>query len=232
MRRRLPISLVAFSGLDGSGKSTQIEVLRSRLEEAGCTTAVVWTRGGYTPLFSRLKTLLRRVARRRVPAAGPSTERTEALGRPWIRRLWLTCALIDLAIVLGVKVRVLQWRGKVVLCDRYLHDSLIDFRLAFGDDAREDSWLWRLVTSLAPTPDIAFLFLLPVAESVRRSDLKGEPFRDPVEVLARRVEQYGEFVGDSRYHVLDAKSSIEELANRIATAVALPPLDHAHQPAA
>jgi dTMP kinase len=231
MHRR-PISLVAFSGLDGSGKSTQLEILRTRLDEAGRATTVIWTRGGYTPLFGRLKTLVRHVVGRRLPPAGPSTERTKVLGRPWIRRLWLTCALVDLAIVLGLKVRVLRSRGRVVLCDRHLHDSLIDFRLTFGADAFEDGWLWHLITSVVPTPDVTFLLVLPVAESVRRSDLKGEPFRDPTEILAQRMQHYGTLVADGRYHALDARRSVEDLANEIAAAVASPTLEHAHQPAA
>src|SRR5437870_7216172 len=119
-------SLIAFSGLDGAGKSTQIELLRERLCARGLDTTVVWVRGGYTPIFSRLKRLARRAGGRHVPPPGPGERRSEALGRPWLRRAWLVAALLDLAWLLAVRVRVLRGRGRIVLCDRYLVDTLID----------------------------------------------------------------------------------------------------------
>src|SRR5437867_8134663 len=92
-----PAWLLTFSGLDGAGKSTQIELLRGRLRARGLETTVVWVRGGYTPFFTRLKSLARRAAGRRLPPSGPGERRSEALGRPWVRRAWLAAALLDLA---------------------------------------------------------------------------------------------------------------------------------------
>jgi thymidylate kinase len=232
MRHRR-ISLVAFSGLDGCGKSTQIAALRARLERDGRTTAVVWTRGGYTPLFEGVKTLARRLAGGRLPPAGPSAERSDALARTWMRRLWLMCAIVDLAVVFGVKVRLLRCCGRVVLCDRYLHDSLIDFRLMFGADAFEDRWLWRLMANVVPAPDVAFLLLLPAADSVQRSERKGDPFCDPTrEILARRVADYGILAAGGACRVLDATRAEEDLAREIAATVESPTSAYEHQPAA
>jgi thymidylate kinase len=50
-RRRGPGRLVAFSGMDGSGKSTQVELLREHLGSRGRPTQVAWSRLEWTTLW-------------------------------------------------------------------------------------------------------------------------------------------------------------------------------------
>jgi len=226
-------SLIAFSGLDGAGKSTQIALLCDRLRAGGLEPAVVWVRGGYTPIFERLKSVVRRTGGRHVPPPGPGARRSEALRRGWLRRAWLVAALLDLGWLLAVQVRILRRRNRIVLCDRYLSDSLIDFRLNFPSEEVERWWLWRVVARLAPRPDVALLLLVPVAESERRSDLKGEPFRDSREVLSARLAHYRALALPAGCTMLDGSRPAAEVAAEIAAAVGLPAAeDDAHQPAA
>ena len=197
-----PPSLIAFSGLDGAGKSTQIELLCARLRAGGLEPTVVWVRGGYTPIFERVKSVVRRAGGRHVPPPGPGVRRSQALGRGWLRRLWLAAALLD-------------------------------FRLNFPGEQVERWWLWRAVARLTPRPDVAFLLLVPVAESERRSDLKGEPFRDSREVLSARLAHYRALALPSGCTMLDGSRPAAEIAAEIAAAVGLPVADDdAHQPAA
>lgn len=208
-------SLITFSGLDGAGKSTQIELLMERLRQDGQDPLYVWTRGGYTPLFERLKKLARRLPRRGLPPAGNNPQRARAFGKSWVRRLWLTLALLDLLWVWGVQLHWRRWRGRTVVCDRYLWDTLLDLGLNFSQERVDRWWLWRLLARVAPRPDVAFLLLVDVDESVRRSDAKGEPFRDPPEVLARRLAQYRAWAKEGHWHVLDGRRPIPELAAQV-----------------
>jgi thymidylate kinase len=228
---RVSHSLIVFGGLDGAGKSTQIDLLRARLAAAGARPAVVWVRGGYTPLFTRVKALARRIGGRRVPAPGRGAARTQAFTRPWLRRAWLVLALADLLLLLGLRVRLLRWRGRVVVCDRYLLDTRVDFRLNFPGEPVERWRLWRVVERLVPRADAAFLLLVPVAESERRSQAKREPFPDPAPVLAARLAQYQALGPASGYTILDGSRPVTEVAERIVAALGLPPTD-AYQPAA
>ena len=231
--KRLRRSLIAFSGLDGAGKSTQIELLRRRLRDRGVETTVVWVRVGYTPAFSRLKSLARRLAGGHLPAPGPGKRRSAAFGRSWLRRAWLAGALLDVAWVLAVRVRLLRRRGRVVLCDRHLVDTLIDLRLNFPMEAVERWWLWRAVERLVERPEASFMLLIPVAESQRRSDLKGEPFRDAPDVLEARLAHYRALAASSRCTILDGSEPAADIAATIAATVGLPPVtDDAHQSAA
>ncbi len=219
--------LVSFSGLDGAGKSTQIDRLLATLKAQGRNPVYLWTRGGYTPLFSGLKSLLRSASRGRIlPAPGPSRQRTQALAKPAARRTWLVLALLDLLWVFGVQVRWWNRRGRPVICDRYLWDTWIDFCLNFPGESVEEWRLWRILARIAPRPDVAFLLLLPVDESVRRSQLKGEPFPSSREILSSRLALYEQLLagrGPERkvaWHALDARRPVDDLAAEIGTAVA------------
>lgn len=213
--------LIVFSGLDGAGKSTQIERLAERLRREGHNPLVIWTRGGYTPLFSAVKAALRRLSRgRAVPPAGPSQQRKEAMARPGTRRLWLALAMLDLLWVYGVQVRSQRWRGHAVICDRYLADSELDFRLNFPQERFDRSLLWRLLVWATPRPDISFLLLIPVEESMRRAQLKHEPFPTPPDVLAERLRGYETLASRGLWrYVLDGGRPLDELADGIAAAV-------------
>lgn len=213
--------LVVFSGLDGAGKSTQIDRLAAHLHGQGRPPVIYWTRGGYTPLFSAAKAALRRLSRgHAVPQAGPSVERDQAMARPGVQRLWLALAMLDLLWIYGVQVRWQRWRGRAVICDRYLGDTEIDFRLNFPQQ-RLDRWpLWRLLRRATPQPDASFLLLIPVDESLRRSRLKDEPFPAPPDLLARRLHWYEALAGQGTWrHVLDGRRPADVLAAGIAAVV-------------
>lgn len=150
-----------------------------------------------------------------MPESGHTRRRERAFKSPATRRAWLWLALLDLIKVYAVQVRLWRWRGRTVICDRYLWDTLVDFRLNFPQEAVEKSLLWRALDRLTPRPDAAFLMLIPVEESVRRSDLKGEPFRDSIEVLRERLSQYESLAREGHWRVLDGRRAADDLASDI-----------------
>jgi dTMP kinase len=213
-------SLITFSGLDGAGKSTQIALLTDHLNRNGARPLYIWTRGGYTAVLQGLKTLSRRILHGRLPHSGNSPQRSDAFSQGWVRRLWLYLAWLDLLWVYGVQIRWQRYRGRQVLCDRYVWDTAIDFRLNFPQEKLDDYWLWRLLGRISPRPDASFLMLLTVDESVRRSEMKGEPFPDPPEVLGQRLASYHDLIPRVPFHVLDGSQPITALFQQILTHLA------------
>lgn len=221
--------LIVFSGLDGAGKSTQIELLLTALNAQGETPVYLWVRGGYTPLFNAAKSIVRRFSGGRVvPPSGRSEARDKALRQPWKRRLWLLLALFDMMLVYGVQVRWWQLRERSIVCDRYIWDTLVDFRLNFPQETVERWWLWRLLYWATPKPDAAFLLLIPVAESLRRSQMKDEPFPDAPEVLAQRLAQYEALAKQGYWQVLDGRLPIPEIQQTIQAQIGYPLKAAAH----
>ena len=200
--------LWVFSGLDGAGKTTQIDLL---LKEIGQRKGRrLWTRVGYTPGFSTLKSLIRALSRAEyVPKSGHSAARTQMFRSPWVKRVWLTLSMLDLFLYLGVWARILLLAGREVVADRWFIDSEIDLSLNFPDDHPEKSVLWRLILRVLPEPNAHFVFLIEVDESLRRSQLKQEPFPDSKAVLLQRYTLYREFIANSNAIEIDGSQSIE-----------------------
>lgn len=215
-RRRPGGRLVVFSGLDGAGKSTQIQLLHNYCVENGLRTEYLWSRGGYSRGMEIIKQALRRlIPGKRMPSSGDHAARANAFARPGLRKLWLLAAILDLHRVYGVIFRLWLRQGKVVIADRYLVDTQIDFRLNFPVERVEKWRSWRFLERLAPKPDLAFMLLVPVAVSLRRSDEKKEPYRDSPEALSQRLEFYQQAADQTPWIVLDGLRPVDELAGQI-----------------
>lgn len=211
------LNLVTFSGLDGAGKSTQISRLTDVLAINGNKPVYLWTRGGYTGPFNTLKTISRKIIGKKVLPSGRTEARTKAFRKGWVRTAWLTLAILDLALVYGIYVRWLNLTGRTVIADRYLADTWIDFTLNFPG-TNFDRWpLWNLLELVTPKPDLAFLLLIPVEESLRRSKQKEEPFPDSEEVLRQRYEYYASFSCTGNWHMIDCTRPLDDIAEEIIT---------------
>ena len=228
--------LIALCGVDCAGKSTQRELLLEALRSSGAKPLTVYTRPGYTPGLSALKRTLRALrGRKRLPRAGVSEapsrfpRRAANLGHPLVRWLWVTSALLDLLWLYGVRLRFARARGRAVVCNRYLLDALVDFRVNFPDERIERRWLCRWLRRLAARPDAAFCLSIPAEETMERARAQA---RFPWETLAvRRARgcEYGALAGELGVEVLDGTRPVAELARVIRESVAtLAPARAAH----
>ncbi|MBI5293512.1 MAG: hypothetical protein HY872_16675 [Chloroflexi bacterium] len=213
--------LITFSGLDAAGKSTQIHLLLAHLRRCWVTPIYIWTRGGSTPLFELLRRSFRRAAGGPVAGVGQRLFRSRKVKYRWVRIVWLWLATAELLWIYGVQLRWHRRRKRVIICDRYVWDTLVDFRTMFPEFPIERWWIWRQLTRWAPSPDHAFLLLVPVDESAQRSQQKADPYRYPPELLKQRLAQYEALTGLAGWHVLDGRRAPEELAAEIVAVAGL-----------
>jgi dTMP kinase len=207
--------VIALSGMDGAGKSTQCARLRNLLESAGCRPLSLWVRPGYTPLMSGLKRVARALFPRRLPKAGDVEARARSFRRPWIRRAWIVLSLLELLVLTAVRIRWWRALGRVVLCDRYVWDSLIDFQLLFPDERIERHGLWRTLIRFAVRPDVPMLLWVTHDVACARAEAKNEPFPDDPGVRDRRWRAY-ELLGSlPRWHRIDARAPEDVVAAAI-----------------
>lgn len=227
--------IIALSGIDSSGKSTQREQLADALRARGAEPVFVWTRPGYGRRTRVLKRTYRRLRRGATkPFAANATARSERsskgknryprraenLPNPVVRRLWLTMALADLLWVYVVQVRWLRARGRAVICDRYLTDALVDFRVYFPDDAVEQRLLGRLLLHFAARPDVAVCLLVPAEESQKRSQLRERKHQDELDVLKVRIGHYRQVCAELGTTVVDGTLPPDRLSKEIRTLLA------------
>ena len=141
--------------------------------------------------------------------------------------MWLQIAIADMILVYGVYLRFSTWLGKDVICDRFVWDTAIDFRLNFPDE-KVDRWFsWKFLLWVIPRPSATFLLLIPVSESLRRSGLKFEPFPDSEEVLGQRLDLYRSLAADGQGRVLDCMATIAAISTEIHQNLGIaPPLEN------
>jgi dTMP kinase len=188
---------VTFEGLDGSGKTTQVELLRDALEQAGQRVVATREPGG-TPLGERVRELL--------------LESEEVA--PWAEAALFAAARAEL--VERVIAPALS-RGETVLCDRYLDSSLAYQGIARGLGIERVLEL-NLNAIRGLLPDRTFLLLVDPDQAAERT---GAP-RDRIEreggtFLAEVDRAYRELASifPQRIEALDGTRPAAELAEEI-----------------
>ena len=188
---------VTFEGLDGSGKTTQADLLRERLEADGLEVVATREPGG-TELGEQIRDLLLH--------GGHVT--------PWAEALLYAASR---AQHVDETIRPALERGAAVVCDRYV-DSSVAYQGAgrgLGIDRVLDLNLAAVDGLL---PDRTFLLLLDpgevaarIARDHDRLEREGDDFRRRVDAgyreLAARFPE--------RIVFLDAMRPVEELAEEI-----------------
>ena len=141
---------ITFEGGDGSGKSTQIRLLQSYLEDRGRDCISTREPGG---------TSLGRLLRGALLESGP-----EAIGRPTELFLYLADRAQHVHEVIAPGVA----RGQIVLCDRYADSTLAYQGYGRGIDRQ---WLMELneVATGHLKPDLTFLLDCPVELALSRT---------------------------------------------------------------
>lgn len=202
--------IIAVSGVDCSGKSTQIEQLVARLDASGRSSQVRWYRPGYSDELDALRALLRRKSGV-LPPPGAGAEREQAFSRPWIRRAWIMVALLDTVWTYGLKLRCASWIGRLTICDRYVWDAVLDLHLRFPEHVDLDGTVAGLLRLVCPRPRVNVLLHLSADEALERQAKKAEPFPDDRETFLKRHGVYDRWAEDGRFSVIDAERSIEEV---------------------
>jgi dTMP kinase len=139
---------VTFEGVDGSGKSTQAELLADALEQEGQTVVKTREPGG-TKLGERVRQLL---------LDGESMA-------PWAEASLFTSARAEL--IEDVIAPALS-DGAVVVCDRFLDSSLAYQGVARGLGI-DRVLAFNLEAIRGVLPDVTFLLLVDVDEARQRS---------------------------------------------------------------
>ncbi len=159
--------MVSFSGIDGAGKSTQIEALRSRLQEAGLRVLLI-TFWNDVARLTRLRevtghTLFRGDKGVGTPAA-PIVRRDKNV-RSWMMTgVRLGLYFLDAVWLRIVMQRALRAPADLVICDRYIYDELANLTLC-NPVVRI---YVRLIMKLVSRPDLSYLLDANPAQAFAR----------------------------------------------------------------
>jgi dTMP kinase len=188
---------VTFEGLDGSGTTTQAELLRAFFEESG--RDIVGTREpGGTELGEKVRDLV---------LHGPNIS-------PWAEAALFAAARAEL--VAEVIQPALE-RGAEVVCDRYLDSSLAYQGIARGLGV--DRVLALNIDAIQGIlPDVTFLLLVDPGEAARRSGSASDRIEREGDQFLRAVDRaYRELssIYAERIVALDGSRPAEEIAKEV-----------------
>ena len=185
---------VTFEGLDGSGKTTQAELLRAHLVTAGRDVMLTREPGG-TQLGERIRALLL--------DGGEMSAWTEAALFAAAR-----AELVDQVIAPALE------RGADVICDRYVDSSLAYQGIARGLGVDEVFELNQRVLR-GVMPDRTFVLLVDADESERRVGATTDRIEGAGRDFRRRVDEaYRELAErfPERIRALDGTLPAEKIA--------------------
>jgi dTMP kinase len=188
---------VTFEGVDGSGKSTQADMLRDWLEREGREVVATREPGG-TPVGERVRELL---------LGG------EAMA-PWTEAALFTAARAELV---DHVIRPALARGADVVSDRFLDSSLAYQGVARGLGV--NSVLGFNVEAIRGIlPDVTFLLLVDVDEARRRSATARDRIeREGIAFLSLVDNGYRQLAGlfPQRIVAVDGERPVHDIAKEI-----------------
>jgi thymidylate kinase len=231
--RSQPGLMVSVSGVDGSGKSLQVEHLRGAFDTCDLRVRCVWARGasskGVGTVLRAGKAVLSATAPDEAPtpqavaeaarahgaASGGEAARFEArqrrLKNPFARWVFSVVYALDLVWPYVVRARAGVLTGHVVICDRYVYDALVDYALFTGTRPERPPFALNVLRVLVPRPRVAFVLDVDPEEALRRKPEEGGTAH-----LAAGRAMFLEIAKSHRLDVMPAGADAEEIQSAMA----------------
>jgi dTMP kinase len=186
--------LIAFEGLDQSGKHTQARRLGANLESAGRRVQLLEFPDYTTAIAGEIERAL-------------DGERDYA---PAVLQL------LFIANRYEYRPRIQRWleSGVVVLCDRYLASSV-----AYGEaQGLDPAWLGN-VQQFLPQPDLTILLDIDPTTAVRRKTAGRDRLEHDLDLQARARASYLRQAASPSWRRIDGERDADRVAAEIATTV-------------
>ena len=195
---------ITFEGIEGSGKSTQCQILAKYLKASGFRVLETREPGG-TPIAEHIRDIFLQTQK---PSADPLTPETEASLVLAARSQHVTSLLLPAL-----------HEGKVVLCDRFTDSTLAYQGYGRGLPMTDLQKFNRFVTH-GLIPDMTFLLDLPVQQGLARRQHDQNQNRIDNEVLAFHSRVRQGFLELARLHsrriiLVNARRSKETISQDI-----------------
>lgn len=194
--------LVAISGLDGSGKSTQSKALVATLEQHGVPAIRVWTSLPNSPALGVIAAPVRRPGAKRLVR---SLRKRYGL----VARAWTVVVAVANAEWHVRAIERHRFRGRTVVCDRYVLDSIVNLRYLYGVD-RRFRLSGFLLRSLSPRASREFFLDVSPEVSTTRND------EYSLAQATIRAKLYRSAATHGRVTTLDGERPPDALAEEIA----------------
>lgn len=203
------ICLITFCGLDGSGKTTQATKLIDYMKKNKIDCEYVWLRAPekLTLPFSVLLRILG-LSKTLKTESGKRKGVTDLSKHKLLQKIWKKLLFLDLKFVSWYKIKRPLKKGKVVVVDRYVIDTLVDLVVDTKDESVIEEAAPTYLKILPSNSQIVFLDIDPETSYERN---KEENF----EILNLRRSLYLKLENFCNMTIIDSKKSVDDIHSEI-----------------
>jgi thymidylate kinase len=186
-------ALIAFSGMDGSGKTSYATTVKKVCDRCGLRTCYIWSRVGSVTGFQSLTKLISHQGVHPTSSLiSPCDVYHKMQGyfaHPEIASIWRAVNIMDLCLFYNLQLRWALWRRRIVICDRYLPDIFTD--LFIFTPGRGNPMVWTFLAWCLPKATMNFFLDVPPDTALQRSRNKEcLEYLERQSVLYREVQDF------------------------------------------
>lgn len=211
--------------MDGSGKSTQITEFSAYCVSRGIKYEYRWSRVFNTPLirlfnnkpnieYENVDKYLNNKNCNGISEKEDIRLTNDVSNKTAIKqRIKAKIALIDLCVYYIFNYRIAKMRADVLICDRYIYDSVVDLSIHYPEISIENTILYKILIRLIPKMDYSVLLTINEKDQFIRLKSKGEV---PPNYVSTAIKKYDSLAKNGNWGlVINSSKSIEEIHKEI-----------------
>ena len=196
---------ICIIGGDGTGKTAHAKEIINEILQKGKKCSYAWFGEPYFFSYpfmficNRLGYTVNHKLTNGIECQEHQYYRNKALALiwPWIQ-------LADLLIIVLLKVYVPVWQHKIVVCDRFVHDTLVEVMTDINDKKLINKTVGKLFLSLKPS--FAFVVRLDASSQTAYSRKTDVP---KISFLSLRKENYDNVAKEMKIPTINTESAFE-----------------------